>query len=80
MTTQLFQTYGISQDAIRLHLDVQPLSLTMDTVISCGSIINELISNSLKYAFPSGSGEISVELVSNPDQTFTLVVSDTGVG
>jgi len=52
----------------------------MDTVISCGPIINELISNSLKYAFPSGSGEISVELVSNPDQTFTLVVSDTGVG
>ena len=52
----------------------------MDTAISCGLIINELISNSLKYAFPIGSGEISVELVSNPDQTFTLVVSDTGVG
>jgi len=80
VTTQLFQTYGISQDAIRLHLDVQPLSLTMDTVISCGPIINELISNSLKYAFPSGPGEVSVKLVSNPDQTFTLVVSDTGVG
>lgn len=80
LTGQLFQSYGISQDAIRLQLHVQPVALTMDTAIPCGLIINELMSNSLKYAFPSGSGEVSVTLTSNPDQTFTLVVSDTGVG
>ena len=80
LTRQLFQAYGISQDAIRLQLQVQPVSLNMDTAIPCGLIINELISNSLKYAFPRGSGEVSVTFASNPDQTFTLVVSDTGVG
>ena len=80
LTGQLFQSYGISQDAIRLQLHVQPVSLNMDTAIPCGLIINELMSNSLKYAFPVGSGEVAVTFVSNPDQTFTLVVSDTGVG
>lgn len=80
LTMQLFQSFGISQDAIRLQLHVQPVSLTMDTAIPCGLIINELISNSLKHAFPSGSGEVSVQLLANQDQTFTLVVSDTGVG
>jgi len=80
LTMQLFQSFGISQDMIRLQLHIQPVSLTMDTAIPCGLIINELISNSLKHAFPSGSGEVSVQLRANPDQTFTLVVSDTGVG
>jgi two-component sensor histidine kinase len=80
LTTQIFQSYGVSQDTIRLQLHVQPVSLTMDTAFSCGLIINELISNSLKHAFPSGSGAVSVQLLANQDQTYTLVIGDTGVG
>ncbi len=44
-------------------------------------IINELISNSLKYAFPDGQeGEIRIKLYASKDDTFTLIVSDKGIG
>jgi two-component sensor histidine kinase len=55
--------------------------LGVDTAIPCGLIINELVSNSLKHAFPAGrAGEIRIELWSDDDGQFTLMVSDNGVG
>ena len=62
--------------------------LDIDTAIPCGLIINELVSNSLKYAFPTDSvcqgqdranGKISVDLHSN-NNGLTLIVSDNGIG
>jgi two-component sensor histidine kinase len=53
----------------------------MDTAIPCGLIINELASNSLKHAFSAGKGgEIRIDLHSDKDNQFTLIVSDNGVG
>lgn len=77
----LFRTYGAgSKDiALKLHVDEAPLGL--DMVIPLGLIINELVCNSLKYAFPAGkSGEICVDLHLDPDHQFTLIVQDNGVG
>jgi two-component sensor histidine kinase len=54
--------------------------MNFDTAIPCGLIINELISNALKHAFPEGrKGQIKVELIDN-DSNISLVVSDDGIG
>jgi len=65
---------------VDLNLGIDPLSLNIDTAIPLGLIINELVSNSLKHAFPDGSeGEISVTL-HHQDGHMVLAVSDNGSG
>lgn len=55
--------------------------LDIDTAIPCGLIVNELLSNALKHAFPGGrSGEIRVEMSRITDASFQIVVWDSGVG
>jgi two-component sensor histidine kinase len=62
-------------------INVENVFLGIDTSIPCSLIINELISNSLKHAFPVGKkGEIQVVLRPNKNKTFTLIVRDNGVG
>ena len=81
LTGQLFKSYGISSDTTRLRLNIAPVSLNIDTAITCGLLINELVSNSLKYAFPAGrTGEVTVHLVPDSLGTHVLTVSDNGVG
>lgn len=76
----LFDSYNIRQGAIDLKLDISPLNLDVDTVIPIGLIVNELISNSLKYAFQSGNkGIISVSLKEANSQLI-LRVADNGNG
>jgi PAS domain S-box-containing protein len=63
----------------RLHVD--PVSLDLDTAIPVGLITNELVTNSLKYAFAGRStGEIGVRLTKSEAGDFLLMVSDNGVG
>jgi len=63
----------------KLHVD--PVSLDLDTAIPVGLITNELVTNSLKYAFAGRSvGEISVRLTKSETGDFLLMVSDNGVG
>jgi two-component sensor histidine kinase len=53
----------------------------METAITCGLLINELVSNSLKYAFPnSRTGEVTIHLSSNHNGAYTMIVGDNGVG
>jgi PAS domain S-box-containing protein len=81
LAAHLFRSYGVAAERIRLRTDLDRLFLSIDTAVPCGLIINELISNSLKYAFPDGrDGEIHVELRENPDRTARLTVADDGVG
>ncbi len=65
---------------IRLKLDIEDVSFNMETAIPCGLIINELVSNSLKYAFPDNNGEISVSLKHHDPDKFLLIISDNGIG
>jgi len=54
--------------------------VTLDTAIPCGLILNELLSNALKHAFPGGrAGRISVRFSKGPER-WTIVVQDNGVG
>jgi two-component sensor histidine kinase len=66
---------------ICLTVDAEEVSLGVDEAIPCGLIVNELVSNSLKHAFPDGGeGEISVRCRVEEDGWITLTVSDNGIG
>jgi two-component sensor histidine kinase len=81
LTNYLFKAYDFNIGNINLTLEIDEITLTIDTALSCGLIINELVSNALKYAFPNNrSGEISVSLRSSLDKHFILIVKDNGVG
>jgi two-component sensor histidine kinase len=81
LVMSIFQTMGVSQDSITMHIDIDTLSLTVDKAIPCGLILNELITNALKHAFPEGrGGSIQVTLRIAPSGEVTLLVADDGVG
>ncbi len=76
----LFQSYNISPDRIQLESDIDPLNLDVDTMIPLGLVLNELISNSLKYAFPGDkNGKILIRLKEEKNMLL-LEVRDNGVG
>lgn len=81
LTTHLFDSYNVSSTHIQLNIQVEDVNLDIETAIPCGLIINELVSNALKYAFPvHQNGEIQVSLFQASDDTLTLIIRDNGVG
>ncbi len=74
----LVRTYKTT-DRVALKIDVKDISLGIDAAIPCGLIISELVSNSLKYAFPDREGDITITLHSS-DGKVELVVADSGIG
>ncbi len=85
LTANLFQSYGVSERAVRLQVAVESLAFDVDTVIPCALIINELVSNSLKHAFaggfrPEGGPEIRIGLRRQDGGRYLLTVGDNGVG
>ncbi|WP_446368394.1 two-component regulator propeller domain-containing protein [Coleofasciculus sp. G3-WIS-01] len=84
LASYLFQSYGVNRsliNLIKLQIDVEPISLNLDTAIPCGLLLNELLSNALKYAFPeSRPGVITIKLTSECDRRLTLTVQDNGIG
>jgi len=81
LARHLISTSSMEPEQICLKVDVGDFSLGVDEAIPCGLIVNELISNSLKHAFPDDrGGEISVGCRIAEDGWIRLTVSDTGVG
>jgi two-component sensor histidine kinase len=77
---QLRSLYNVSSKKVKLVLDIDAVYLDVDVAIPCGMIVNELLTNALKYAFPEErSGEIRVVLRSEQSET-VLSVEDNGVG
>lgn len=75
------QSFGDGARGISLRLDLDETFLNLDYAIPCGLIVNELVSNSLKHAFPDGTaGKIWIELKSSKDGSVYLSVRDDGVG
>ena len=81
LTSYLFAAYIKNVENINLELDIDEVTLKLDTAIPCGLIINELVSNALKYAFPNKShGTIYITLHFDGDAHYTLTVRDDGIG
>lgn len=81
LATELFQSYRVNPTLIVLNVHADEASLSLDTAIPCGLIVNELVSNSLKHAFPAGQeGEVSIDLHAHPQHRWALSVRDTGIG
>jgi len=81
LVNDLFASYRVSASRISLKLEIEDLSLGIDTAIPTGLIINELVTNCLKYAFSKDSdGEIRISLRSLDDCQNELIVRDNGVG
>jgi two-component sensor histidine kinase len=80
LAENLFQSYKVHPDNIKMKVDIEELNLDVDTVIPIGLILNELITNTLKYAFKNQrEGEILVELKKLKDE-LVLRVKDNGAG
>ncbi len=80
LTAYLYRSYAADEREVRLDLDIGNVFLGVDAAIPCGLIINELVSNSLKHAFPSMKGGVVRVVLSQQGNTCTLEVSDNGIG
>ena len=81
LATSLIRMYGTDSGRIDLNIKASGVTLEIDDTMPCGLVINELLSNSLKYAFRDGrNGEISIEASSEDNGTLVLQVSDDGIG
>ena len=81
LSSLLFTTYVANPAAVRLTTRLDPMFLDIDTALPLGLIVNELVSNSLKYAYPEGrSGTVELTLRAGPENQYTLSVRDQGVG
>ena len=81
LVNNLFRSYDVNGSVIRSRINIDDVSPGMDMAIPCGLIINELVTNSLKYAFPDGrKGEINIAFRQNHSNIYELFVGDNGVG
>lgn len=80
LATDLFRTYATDTSKIQLKMNVEDIQLDINTAIPLGLIVNELISNALKYAFPNDiEGSIVIDFHSH-NNILTIKVKDNGIG
>jgi two-component sensor histidine kinase/FixJ family two-component response regulator len=81
LSTQVFQAYAPPGDRITLSIQADPIWIAVQHAVPCGLLVNELLSNSLKYAFPGDQGgEITIALRATAEGQMVLIVRDTGIG
>ncbi len=81
LSSHLLSSHQINPGAVKLNLKIKDVFLDLNTAIPCGLIINELVSNSLKHAFPGDKkGEIKIAMHPLNKDGMEIIVSDNGVG
>jgi PAS domain S-box-containing protein len=81
LAEELMRSYRVEQDTVSLDLKLEDVRLGIDVAVPLGMILNELVSNCLKHAFPGGRrGEISVTLTKSAGGEVSLSVADNGAG
>jgi PAS domain S-box-containing protein len=81
LITNLYSSYSINKENIKLNINLEKISFNIDTAIPLGLIINELVSNSFKHAFPDNrTGEIVVDISRIDDTHYRLIIRDNGIG
>jgi two-component sensor histidine kinase len=77
----IWRAHGTAASGVRLILDLQPVSLSVNTAVPCGLILNELVSNALKHAFCNrAAGQVAVSLSGDTQGRVCLCVRDNGTG
>jgi PAS domain S-box-containing protein len=80
LASDLFFSYLVKEGQIKLITEIDKIEFNIETAIPCGLIINELVSNSLKHAFPNErKGNINISLKPKTDQ-YELIIMDDGIG
>lgn len=80
LISNIRQSYGRAESLVEINVDAGEISLGIDNSIPCGLILNELVSNALKHAFPEGKeGEINIRMRLDDNQV-VLTVQDNGIG
>lgn len=79
LVSSLAQSYGIDDEKIEIKVNAEPIQLDVDSAIPIGLILNELLSNAIKYAFEDSRGKVVVSF-RKMDDKLELVVSDNGKG
>jgi PAS domain S-box-containing protein len=80
LVDDLCKSNGVDPNRISMHIQVENVFLDIDTATSCGLIINELVSNSIKHAFPSGKdGMVRIE-IHPEDKCIEMIITDDGIG
>ncbi len=80
LVDDLFYSYGVDPARIRKNIILDEVMMGLETAIPCGLIISELVTNTLKYAFPNGmKGEFRIEL-HRVNGFYNLIIHDDGVG
>jgi PAS domain S-box-containing protein len=81
LSRRLISSYSISADQIRFQTDVEQILLNIDVAVPCGLILNEIVTNAVKHAFPEGRrGEMCLSLKRTDEGHCVLAVRDNGVG
>ena len=81
LTTHLLTLYKGHSTTIKIKTDINDTPLDIDIAIPCGLIINELLSNAMKHAFPQKEkGEIYIYVLKDDENHYTLIVKDNGIG
>jgi len=77
----LYGSYNLKPSAIKMNINIDDIFMDINTAIPCGLIVNELVSNSMKHAFPDQKqGEIEITLKRDIEGQNYLVISDNGIG
>jgi two-component system, sensor histidine kinase PdtaS len=81
LLSALIRSYDTEPERIAIRIDVEPVRLPIDIAVPCGLVVNELITNALKHAFPGRDrGEIRIALTRQLGNEALLSVSDNGIG
>jgi two-component system sensor kinase len=80
LASELAIAYAANPEAITIRVDADSVVLGIGTAIPCALVANELLSNTLRHAFPTGSGTVDVLMQVKDDNTVSLTVADDGVG
>jgi len=83
LASLLYQSYRGCFDEVSVTLDAEKVEIGLEQAVPCGMIVNEIMTNSFRHAFPRGlgrPGEIRVGLRSLPDSLLELTLSDNGIG
>lgn len=82
LTENLFRSYGVKQNQIKIYFNTADIRASIESCVSVGLIVNELISNTIKYAFPNKKEEGKrIEITLGEDKNnFYLNLKDNGIG